>query len=195
MRSVDLPEAWRSRALVLADVDAGRWLTADELAEARSFTLEKRQREWSASRAAAKLFAVELGLAREPREIRVERPQLVVDGSPGPFVSLSHSTPYVAVALGGSPVGVDVQVVRTIAARAGHLFLQPHEEEMAASLSMTHALLHFWCAKEAAWKREWPRYETLRQLPLRIVDVHSRGVTFDLVETVRVEDIVVALTR
>lgn len=195
MRSVELPEAWRGRAVVLADVDSDGWLTAEELAEAGTFTLEKRQHEWMASRAAAKRFAMDLGVASSSASIRVSRPRLLIDGSAGPFVSLSHSAPYVGVAIASAPVGIDVQVVRTIKPRAAHLFLQPQEEDAAAALPVPNALLHFWCAKEAAWKRESPRYETLRQLPLRVLDVTARGVRFDAVETVLAGDVVVALTR
>jgi len=55
-------------------------------------------------------------------------------------------------------------------------------------------MVHFWAAKEAAWKRESDRYATLRQLPLRLLDVTPHGLKFDKVETFDAGELIVALT-
>ena len=138
MNVIELPHAWCERALVVRDVEIVRdWFTAEELAEADAFRLQKRRDEWMRARMAAKQLALNRGLATHPSGARVTRAQF----------SLSHSGPYAAAALGG---GIDVQVVRELSESAAHLFLSDEEAEQMRALDLEHRLLHFWCAKEEA---------------------------------------------
>ena len=112
MKRVALPEAWRSRAIVIAETDLpDDWFTAGELATAGSFRLEKRQTEWKRSRIAAKQLAIDLGLCVSPRDCMVERPELRAPGVTR-HVSISHSGAYAGAAIDAGPIGIDVERVR-----------------------------------------------------------------------------------
>lgn len=196
MKTLDLPEEWRGRAIVIGEAPAGTWFDDEELETASAFRLPKRREEWMHARIAAKHLAISRGIADDAREIRVERPVLRVAGSPTPWhVSISHSGPYAAAALDLDPVGIDVEVVREISERAAHFFLTESEEAAAREVSLAHRLLHFWSAKEAAWKQRGRAILTLRQVPLTLERATDDGLYFDLVETRRIGDAVVALTR
>jgi phosphopantetheinyl transferase len=96
--------------------------------------------------------------------------------------------------LSHEPVGIDVQVVREIAEWSSHLFMSDAEAEVMRSCSVKHRALHFWCAKEAAWKRRSDEYATMKQLPLRLVTERPDGLLFDQAET-RIEgELITALT-
>lgn len=180
MKIVALPESWRPRALVVRDVELSpAWFTAEELEEANAFRLQKRREEWMRARIAAKQLAIDRGLAADPRDVRVTRPRF----------SISHSGPYGAAAFGG----IDVQVVRSISESAAHLFLTEEETAQMRDCAIEHRLLHFWCAKEAAWKHQSGVIETLKQVPLTLVDVQRSTLTFDRVETIAIDDVIVAL--
>jgi 4'-phosphopantetheinyl transferase EntD len=182
MNALELPEAWRTRALVLRDVEITRgWFTRDELEEADAFRLPKRREEWMRARIAAKQLALDRGLARDPRDVRVTRD----------VFSLSHSGPYAAASLGG---GIDVQVVREISESAAHLFLSEEETEQMRACTLDHRLLHFWCAKEAAWKAEGGRITTLKQVPLTLIDVERSALRFQHGQTIAIDDVIIALT-
>jgi phosphopantetheinyl transferase len=157
------------------------WFTAEEIAEANGFSLAKRREEWLHARMAAKHLAIARGLAGHPREVRVDRPRF----------SLSHSHPYAAASLGG---GIDVEVMREISERAAHLFLSDEEAEQMRSCTIAHRLLHFWAAKEAAWKARGGEVATLKQIPLRLLDASASRLFFDRAETIAIEDAVIALT-
>ena len=139
--------------------------------EAPEFKLEKRRREWMLSRAAAALL-----------------PE-------AKFVSYSHSEPYAAAAKDEAPVGIDVQVVREIEDRVAHLFLTDEEIEVMSRCTIAHRLLHFWCAKEAEWKRHGGVTLTLKRTPIVLLEELREGLRFDVVETVVIHDAIVALTR
>lgn len=170
--------------------------TGAELAEADAFKLPRRRDEWLLSRMAAKQLALQLGLANDPRDVTVDRPFVVVAGErTGHYVSLSHSTPYAAAAVAREPVGIDVQVIRDLDERATHLFLTPAEDEAMRRCTLPHRLLHFWCAKEAAFKQRSDECATLRQLHIELLEERAAGLLFDAVETVQVGDAIVAITR
>jgi phosphopantetheinyl transferase len=172
------------------------FFSADELSTAAEFRLHKRREEWLLSRYAAKQLALRQGIATDPRTCIVARPELWVDGSPTTwFVSLSHSEPYAAAAIAHEPVGIDVQVIRPLDQRAAHLFLSDEETEAMRACSLEHVLLHFWSAKEAAWKQNSEEFLTLREVPLRLLEERSDGLLFDRAETKFVEDVIVAVTR
>lgn len=181
--------------LVVRDGYDAAWFTASELDTANAYKLPKRRDEWLLSRYAAKRLAVAMGIVEDPRSCAVERPVLYVDGQPTTwFVSLSHSAPYAAAALSRKPVGIDVQVIRDIAERAAHLFLADEESDEMRGCSVAHRTLHFWCAKEAAWKRRSDEFPTLKQLPLRLLEERADGLRFDQAETRRDGEIIVAVT-
>lgn len=194
MRVVPVP--WGPNALVVEgeDVDLAMFTPA-ELRETERFRLARRRSEWLLSRAAAKRLALDLDLCRDLRSCRVEHRMLVVDDLPTPWrVSLSHSFPYAGVTIMRDGAGIDVQVVRPFALEAAHLFLTEAEIEMMQRCSIADRLLHFWCAKEAAWKRHSPRFATLRQVPLRLLEEGPESLRFDDAETVRIGDLVVAVS-
>jgi phosphopantetheinyl transferase len=201
MRIVDLPESWRERALVLqwtaADLSGlSSYFNPTELAAAAAHRLDKRRTEWMLGRIAAKILASQRGLGTDPRRVVVDRPHLLVDGAESDaFVSLSHSSPFAAAAVDAKPVGIDVQVVREVAESAAHLFLSDEDCDDLHRCAIAHRLLHFWCAKEAAFKRLLGEATTLKRVPLRLESETDFSLRFDSVETFAGEGIIVALTR
>lgn len=174
MRIVPLPENWS--ALVVAEVEEPRrWFTLGELAIVDAFPREKRREEWMLSRIAEK-------------ELRRR-------GARGAHVSYSHRAAYGAAAIGEEPVGIDVEVVREIRPDSARFFLTDAEAADAQRCAIDRALLHFWCAKEAAWKQRGGVLPTLKRVPLRLLREGQRGLVFDVVETFAVDDVVVAVTR
>jgi len=181
MIEIELPESWRGRALVIRDVDDPEsWLRDDELAVVREFKRERRRKEWMLARIAAKELARRRGLTDDPRSFVVARP----------LVSISHSGPYAAAAI---DAGVDVEVVRDVSERAAKHFLTSDESAAMQRCTIAHRLLHFWCAKEAAWKRRGGAITLLRDVPLRFVREEERGVVFEEVETFATGDVIAAL--
>ena len=171
------------------------FFTRAELDTAAAFKLQKRRDEWLLSRFAAKRLALELGIVSDPRTCTIERPVLYVEGEPTSwFVSLSHSASYAGAALSREPVGIDVQVVRAIAEWSSHLFMSDAEAEVMRACGLQHRALHFWCAKEAAWKRRSDEFSTMKQLPLRLVAERADGLLFDQAETRLEGELITALT-
>lgn len=187
---------WPERVLIIGGDTPHDWFTADELSTADSFKLEKRRHEWLLSRIAAKQLAMQMGLASDPRRIVVSRPTLLIDGSEtGWHVSLSHSAPYAGAAIAREPIGLDIQVLRDFPPSAAHLFLSDEEAQAMERCTLAHGILHFWCAKEAAWKRQQGEIPTLKRVPLRMIDQRESGLLFDAAETLAMDDLIVALTR
>jgi len=180
----------------LATLQDDKVFTHDELAIANAFKLAKRRDEWLLSRAAAKQLAIQLGLASDPRSVRSERPTLVIDDASTQWhVSLSHSAPYAAAAIDRHPIGIDIQIVRDLSESASHLFLSDEEADAMRRCAIAHRVIHFWCAKEAAWKQRSHEFTTMKRLPIRLVSASASGLLFDVVETTAMGDLVVALTR
>ena len=181
MIELALPSAWRDRAIVIRDVDDPEsWLRDDELAIARAFPREKRRREWMLARVAAKMLARRRGLG----DVAVERP----------LVSVSHSGPWAAAAIDIAPVGIDVEVVRDVSERAARHFLTSEQTAQMESCTIPHRLLHFWCAKEAAWKQRGGAIPFLKGVPLTMLAENDSGLRFDAAETFAIDDVIVALT-
>lgn len=70
-------------------------------------------------------------------------------------VSLSHSGAYIAVAVGQSAVGVDVERKRKFSLSVSRRWFRPEEHEFLASLpeeESARAFFRFWTLKEAALK-------------------------------------------
>ncbi len=173
----------------------GLWFTDTELEIANGFKLAARREEWLHSRLVAKQLAIELGLANDPRAITIDRPFLVIGGVRTHwYVSLSHSGAYAGAAIDRAPIGLDVQVVRELDERAAHLFLSPEETDRLSGCALSRRILHFWCAKEAAWKQRSEEFVTLRQVPLRLVAERADGLLFDSVETFATDDLIAAVT-
>jgi phosphopantetheinyl transferase len=198
MRTIDTP--WEDRVLVMRqegeDTEIPHWFAPAEWSAAAAFKLPTRRNEWMHSRMTAKQLAMKLGIADDPRAITVARPSLVIDGTQSDWrISLSHSAPYAGAAIAREPIGIDVQLIRDLDERAAHLFLSPEETELMLSCTLPHRILHFWCAKEAAWKQRSDEFATLRQVPLRLLDKRASGLLFDVVETLVVDDVIVAVTR
>ena len=190
MRVLAIPASWSQRAIVVGREEVPRaWFSDAELDAAGAFRLQKRRDEFLLSRAAAKTLAVRLGLASEPAACRIEERRIG-----DRHLSLSHSAPYAAAAIDVQPVGVDVQVIRPISQNAAHLFLSDDEIGVMKTIGIDDAMIHFWCAKEALWKRHAGRIETLKRVPLVLRETRGDGVEFAGVETVRIGDVVVALT-
>jgi phosphopantetheinyl transferase len=191
MNEILLPETWRGRAIVIreGDVPAG-WFSEEELAEVEAVVRAKRRAEWLLSRAAAKTLAVRLGLAPDPASCRIGQRRIASS-----HLSLSHSAPYAAAAIDARQIGIDVQVIRPLDERAAHLFLGDDETSAMQTCTLADRLIHFWSAKEAAWKRLGGSVETLKKVPLVLVAEANDGLTFDSVETRRIGDLVIALTR
>lgn len=131
---------------------------------------EKRTREWILSRTALHM----LGSA--------------------PYSSLSHSGDYAAAAIGDVPVGVDVQEVRALSERAAHLFLSDEEQSNMERCTIANRIIHFFCAKEAAWKARGGAIPTLKQIPLKLKEETMTGLLFDAAATYATGDIIVAVT-
>jgi 4'-phosphopantetheinyl transferase EntD len=190
---------WRDRLLVIDGEDElppESLFTKGELAAARGFRLQSRSMQYLWSRFAAKEMAIQRGLASSPLQVTVDRPNLLVNGTPtGWFVSISHSMSLAGAAVSQAPTGLDVQVVRDLPEQASHLFLSDEEIEAMERCSIAHRIIHFWSAKEAAWKQRSSELPTLRQTPLRLVSEQATGLTFDVVETLAIGSIVVAITR
>lgn len=176
MKVVPLPESWTLRAMVIAEVDEPRgWFSAEELAIVDGFPREKRREEWMLSRIAEK-------------ELRRR-------GARGACVSYSHRGPYGAAAVGELPLGIDVEVAREIRPNSLRFFLTDDEIADARRCGIEHAFLHFWCAKEAAWKQRGGEPPTLKRVPLFLEREHDHGLVFDRVETWMAGEVLVALTR
>lgn len=185
----EIATPWPDRCRVIAGPADLSMFSDAELEQANAFKLTKRRDEWLLARAAAKQLAMRLGITNDPRALSIERPTTA-----GWYLSLSHSAPYGGAAIAREPVGFDVQVVREIAEWATHLFLSEDETEAMRACGIEHRVLHFWCAKEAAFKRN-AEYETMKQLPMRLLEEREGGLLFDQAETVRIGELIVAITR
>lgn len=181
--------------MIVTDAIREEWFTPQELAVANDFKLPKRREEWLRSRTAAKELAMQRGIVSDPRGCFVSRPRLIIDGIESPwFVSLSHSRGWAAAAIDTAPVGVDIELVRPVDERAVHLFLRDEEAAVMRGCAIADRLIHFWAAKEAAWKQRSPELQMLKQLSLTLIDERADGLTFDLVRTERRSDLVIAVT-
>ena len=191
MNIIEIPEDWRGRAIVVAETAIPlAWFTEEELRAAEGFRLARRREEFLLSRAAAKKLAIDLGAAEDVAAIRIEHRRIGAM-----HLSISHSAPYAAAAIDANPIGIDIQVVRSIRESAAHLFLSEEESAAMQGCGVPDRLIHFWCAKEAAWKRRGGEVETLKRVPIVLEEEVPLGLRFDAVDTRRIGDVVVALTR
>ena len=166
---------WPGRAAIVRDVESPEsWFDAEELTVIRGFARQKRQQEWMLSRIAEK-------------ELRRK-------GATGDYVSFSHSGEYGAAAIDVQPVGIDIEMIREISENAAHLFLTDAEIEWMQRCQIGHRMLHFWSAKEAAWKQRGGSVATLRRVPLTLESESDSGLRFHGVETIAIGDLIAAIT-
>jgi len=144
-------------------------------------------------RARAVVVTAELDLPKRERERLLSRGAAAMLPD-APHVSYSHSGTYGAAAKDQAPIGIDVQVVRDVSERTAHLFLTDEEAEAMSRCTIAHRLLHFWCAKEAEWKRHGGATQTLKRTPIALREERRDGLVFDVVETIAIDDVIVALT-
>lgn len=170
MKTATLPESWRGRALIVSEV-ADPESRFDVVPE---FKTAKRRSEWMLSRIAE-------------QELRRR-------GASGSCVSYSHSGKYGAAAIDAKPIGIDVEVLRIISESAAHLFLIDEEIEAMQRCTIADRMLHWWSAKEAAWKQLGGSVPTLKKVRLTLEAESPRGLRFQNVETFASEDYVAALT-
>jgi len=162
MNRLSIPESWRNRVLAVADLSGGEIHDYLDEAERRifdSFRFDTRRIEWGASRVAAKLLAVELGLCTSPIECAIpthsERPKAFLSGGPSNLVvSISHSGGAGAAAFDRGPVGIDLQEIQHVHPRTTKYFLNDEEHEIVDDPNLDSPLIHLWSAKEAVWKVE-----------------------------------------
>ena len=185
MREVALPDALARHALVMA-LEGGDQVPlasfGPEELELAAALRSTRRREWLLSRFAAKTLAVRLGLCAEPADCTLptsgERPSLRIGGEASSLaVSLSHSRQFAAAAIDRAAIGIDIEFVRTLDERAAHLFMTDDELTAVRRTPTSDALLHFWCAKEAAWKTLSHVFPTLKKTPLEITAASSDSMT------------------
>jgi phosphopantetheinyl transferase len=177
-----------------SEADRVEWLSEEERAALSALHRPGRRQEWALSRIAMKQLAVESGFAADPRSCAVGVGTISIGGLQH-YASLSHSEHYAGAIVGNAPVGIDVQTIRPLPERAAHLFLTGDEKEVMERCSIEQRILHFWCAKEAAWKQQLGAVATLTQIPLTLEGESSEGLLFDGAETRRVGDVIVAISR
>lgn len=163
-----------------SDPSARKSLSSDELEIFDRLRNPKRAAEWAAMRSVAKRLVVSRGLAADPCAVSIptigERPRVLLDGVLAPFqISLSHSGDYYAAAVSEEPVGIDVQIRRPIADGALHFFLSDEEQEELARLDESSALrIHYWVAKEAAFKFDHEA-RTYKAVTIRLLSRRGTG--------------------
>jgi phosphopantetheinyl transferase len=196
VKIIELPQSWRSRAIVITGITpALDWFSEEELREAEQLRREKRRDEWMAARVAAKQLALNRGMCENAYNCWIARPYLIVRGLKSHYVSISHSERFAAAAIDEHPVGVDVQAIRDIDERTTKFFLTHEETKAMRSCAIADRLLHFWCAKEAEWKRRGGDPLTLKKVPLAFEAEQQHGLRFDSVETIALPGAIAALTR
>lgn len=211
MKRIEVPERWRKSVAVVEGVtaeDLERWFTPAEMERLASFPRPKRRAEWSASRLAMKLLAVENGLCDDLRSCSVatayRRPSLSIAGAPADIeISITHSEGAGGAALSDARIGIDLQKVRPLKERATKFFLDDDEVAAWRGVDLPHSLIHFWCAKEAGFKihasRGW-----YRGVKVALREVRDEGLRFDYrdslsegtIETAALEnDFILAVAR
>ncbi len=97
----------------------------------------------------------------------------------GPCFSISHSFPFVGVAVSGSDVGIDVQTLQEKIVKIQYKFLSP--EEQALCDNHTARITLAWAAKEAAFKRYGlGAVDFIRHMPIREMQVDGTMATIKM---------------
>jgi hypothetical protein len=204
VRFLEVPPSWSSIVRIVLEAEArdlADFFAPEELGEIGSLRTIERRLERAASRIAAKSIAIECGLVDRAMRVRFTtldvRPVVMVDGAASShFVSFSHTAGIGAAALHEAPVGIDLERERAIDPRATKFFLREDELAIASACRVENALLHWWCAKEAAFKLA-AGYPTLLRVPLSLESETEEGLVLRgprgaRVETVRLSASLVA---
>jgi len=209
MRIIDVPPDWRSWLRIVTDVTPGdieRHLREEERADVDRLKVEGRRLERAASRIAGKLLLADVMRLDDPQTIEFakeeDRPFVRLAGAQASIsVSFTHSHGLGGAAVGDRPVGVDLEKRRDIRPEMTRFFLTAGELSSAESLNLRDALLHYWSAKEAAFKLA-VLFPTLLKVPLELTEAFPSGLTFrvtgseTIVQTRVLEnDFIVALAR
>ncbi|WP_295936238.1 siderophore synthetase phosphopantetheinyl transferase subunit [uncultured Alistipes sp.] len=144
--------------------EAAPWVTADELARAQGFLLERRRREfltWCA------IVRRELGLGMEIGYDAVGAPQIM---DRNVHIGVAHCPGRVAVCISDAPCAVDIEPEVRDFSRASSRYIASSEH-----LLSDHALLPavVWCTKEALYK-----YSGREGLDF-LLDLHVEAVDFE----------------
>lgn len=111
------------------------------------FKSTKRQREWLATRA----LLMQTPYRDTGIQYRSNGQPYLADSSM--HISISHTAGFVAVAIAGTPVGIDIETKNRNALAVSNAFLQPHETEaLQGNTDRDKEALRIWTAKEAAFK-------------------------------------------
>ncbi|WP_167495644.1 4'-phosphopantetheinyl transferase family protein [Desulfosediminicola ganghwensis] len=170
-------------------------LNKQELSEATSFKLEKRQKEWLTGRVCAKTAFIQYHnkFAQNdrlftPREILIGnaasgRPLLQVQNAQTPLevdLSISHGADFGVALVAETQCGIDIQRSQDTLLRVREKFCWPEEEEVLCKnfgdLSELMHLTLLWTAKEAAKKAlSSERMPGFLELILTQAEAHTNG--------------------
>ncbi|HXI12221.1 MAG TPA: 4'-phosphopantetheinyl transferase superfamily protein [Thermoanaerobaculia bacterium] len=210
MNLLELPPAWLSRVAVVTGYlhgDIESFFNEDEFAAVRGLRFPHQKTEWFSARMAAKWLACSRGLASDPRSVAVSggrqrRPELRLESRAAVALSLSHTDGVGGAAIDHETIGLDVQRVRPLSERGWKFFLQEREISAVRMASIDDVAIHFWSAKEAAWKAlSGENQRGLKDVGLSLSAEGSDGLRFryhcatesGIVETRRIGSLVVAL--
>ncbi len=168
------PGGTRVRVVHERDVpDAGAWLDPVETATLADLRVPKRRSDWLRGRWAAKRLLAEwagleasfAGLEASPaalarigiRPAPDGAPEALMDGAPGPVLSISHSGPWAAAAVADDgPLGCDLEEIRELDDATVDLFFTEAERRVIRSRPTAAAradqTVLLWSAKESALK-------------------------------------------
>jgi len=172
-------------------------LSDNELAEAQSFALEKRQNEWLTARLAAKSAMLQYHAtspsnppAISPKEITITndqtgRPQFSQKFIPqlrNTDLSMSHGAGFGLALVADTRCGIDIQEPRESITKVRDKFCTPEEEELLRQpfheIPERQYLTLLWTAKEAAKKAlSHTRMPGFMELILTELEPHAAGWT------------------
>ena len=127
---------------------------------------EDEKRSLAANLAARRAAACFLGLDED--DIRIYHDETGRPLCDGCFVSLSHSGEYAACAVDCSPVGIDIEHIRQLSLKLSDKICRNDGERSFADCS--ERLLELWTVKEACFKALSPKYKTVGEIELEIVE-------------------------
>lgn len=172
-----LPHLRRQLVIVRdpSDSEIAEQLSDGEREAAALLRSQKGREERLVSRVAAKIafdrfasiLCKEIEIVSDDRRPRCVRTPAA---APVPFLSISHSHGWGAALVAGVPCGVDIEMIRSIDARARKFYLNDDELPLLRHLGEDASVL-LWSAKEAAWKVTNP--ETVKKVSLTFVSLNE----------------------
>lgn len=156
-------------------IDEPEAFFSEQLGFSSDKKLEKRRLEHLAGRFLLQHLSPDFPFSR----MEISRPgKPFVPGNSLHF-SISHSFPYVAVAIDEQPVGIDVQVFQEKISRLKEKFLSPAEQALFEN--GTEQLTLAWTAKEAAFK--WfgmGGVDFIQHMPIRKIRLTNRQADLEM---------------